>query len=598
MKSKLFAALAPIILLLACAERASAQWQTQTLTIKPGWTAVYLFVDASYTNLDYLVGSDPGNPITEIWMWQPNVSSVQFVTSAQNPITGSSQWANWERLGTGQPSTLAALAPNAAYLIHSTATTNYTWKVKGNPVSPNYYWTTTGINFIGFPTVTNAPPLLDTFLAPVPALSTIATIFQYGGGNLSANNPAQVFAPHAVTVNRGQAFWITTPSYANTYFGPFQVVSLGNGAAFGASASSTSLRLINTTHAPVTIKLTLQPSEAPPAGLPAIAGVPPVIVRGTLNPDNLTYAALSLTATNALSWTLAPQGQGGSDIAVILGVNRAVLTNNPAGFFAGILRFTDTSNLTEVDLPTSAQAGSYAGLWVGNARLSQVSNYLKNYQRDPDGNLSQNTNGSYMVTSVNTNLGPVASSATYPMRLILHNDGTNVNLLQRVFYGAGVFSNTVVATGESALDPSQLSNARRITAVQFPWTPTNQTWLFSGKLLPGGLLKTSTSVKYDDYANNPFLHVFHPDHDNLDTTFQKQLPIGSESYQIDRSITMNITAPANDYNSLTQFGQSFSGAYLETITMTGLAFATRTFNVAGAFTINRISSIGTLTQGH
>jgi hypothetical protein len=47
-------------------QQVDAQWQTQTFQVKPGWTAVYLHVDPSYTNLDYLVGSDPNNPISEI----------------------------------------------------------------------------------------------------------------------------------------------------------------------------------------------------------------------------------------------------------------------------------------------------------------------------------------------------------------------------------------------------------------------------------------------------------------------------------------------------------------------------------------------------
>jgi len=61
-------------------------------------------------------------------------------------------------------------------------------------------------------------------------------------------------------------------------------------------------------------------------------------------------------------------------------------------------------------------------------------------------------------------------------------------------------------------------------------------------------------------------------------------PIGVESYQIDRLITMQITPPGQDFNSLVQFGQTFSGAYAETITLTGIGYATRTFNVAGSFT--------------
>lgn len=59
-----------LVLLLGLARCSQAQWQTQSILIKPGWTAVYLFVDASYANLDYLVGRDPNNPIGEVWLWQ------------------------------------------------------------------------------------------------------------------------------------------------------------------------------------------------------------------------------------------------------------------------------------------------------------------------------------------------------------------------------------------------------------------------------------------------------------------------------------------------------------------------------------------------
>jgi len=598
MKKNSLAALLSVLLMGVGTRPAIAQWQTQSLLIKPGWTAVYLFVDASYTNLNALVGSDPNNPIEEVWLWQPTVSSVQFINNPLAPVTGSSQWANWERLNTGLTGTLSTLAPNSAYLVHSTATTNYTWKVTGQPVAPSYAWSATAINLVGFPTVTNQPPALDTFLAPAAVLSA-ATIYDYVGGNLSSFNPSLVFAPHAVQVLRGQAFWINETNAVNNYFGPFQVTVSGSATAFGAGAGSATLRLINTTPSAVTVNLTLQPSEAPPApNLAAIVGTPPIVVRGALNSSTLAYAVSNLSATIPQSWTLAPQGQAGSDIAVILGVNRTAMTGAPGALFAGILRFTDSSGYTEVDLPTSAQVGSYGGLWVGNAQVSQVSNYLKTYATNTDGTTAQYTNGpnagAYIVTSLNTNLG--ATSASFPLRLIIHNDGVNVNLLQHVFYGSDVNSNTIVSTGQSALDPAQLGTARRISSVQFPWTPNNQPWLFSGQLAPGGALTRTVTVQYDDQASNPFLHTYHPDHDNLDSTFQVEQPIGVESYQIDRLITMQITPPGQDFNSLVQFGQTFSGAYAETITLTGIGYATRTFNVAGSFTLNRLSSISTLTQ--
>src|SRR5580658_4491248 len=141
MKNKFLAASLCAAIFLGLGYSAQAQWQTQSLLIKPGWTAVYLHVDPSYQTLNNTVGADINNPIQEIWLWNVSGSTAQYVTSPQTPLTTSSQWLNWERLGTGQPSTLGRLVPNGAYLVHSTATTNYTWKVQGLAVAPSYAWT-------------------------------------------------------------------------------------------------------------------------------------------------------------------------------------------------------------------------------------------------------------------------------------------------------------------------------------------------------------------------------------------------------------------------------------------------------------------------
>jgi hypothetical protein len=593
MKTTFLAVLATLTVLFGSIRPAEAQWQTQSLLVRTGWTAVYLNVDLSYTNLDGLIGSDTNNPIYEVWQWLPTASTIQFVTSPQTPVTGSSQWSSWIRNG-GVGTSLVSMIPNAGYLIHSLAATNYTWSVKGKPATPNFIWTTPGINLVGFSTVPVSPPPFDNFLSLVPQLQALAQIYQYVGGNLGAQNPAQVFAPHTVPVTRGTAFWISSPGYYNNYFGPFQVALPGTGVVFGDSTSQNSFHLRNTTPSTVTVQLRLLPSESPPAGQPLIADVPPLVVRGALNSSNLTYSASNLTTSSVLSWTLAPQGQNGSDIVINLGLNRANLNGSPGTFYAGILKFTDSANFTEVDIPVSARTASYSGLWVGSASVLQVANYLKIYQRDQNNNPVLGTNGAYVVTGVNTNLGPVSSA--FPLQLILHNDGTNVNLIQRVFYGSDPYSNSIVTTREGSLDPGQLGNARRITAVQLPFTATNRTWLCSGQLIPGGTVTATVDLPYDDQASNPFLHTYHPDHDNLDATFQNQLPVGSESYEITRQITLSVNSPGTDFASLTQFGQSFQGAYTETITMTGLSAAKRTFNVAGTFALSRISPIAVLTR--
>jgi hypothetical protein len=184
----------------------------------------------------------------------------------------------------------------------------------------------------------------------------------------------------------------------------------------------------------------------------------------------------------------------------------------------------------------------------------------------------------------------------FPLRLILHNSGSQVVLLQRVFYGLGPGSNLVVATQESALDKSHLDTARRISAATFPWSSANEPWPMSGQFTPGGTLKVTVPLAYDDQASNPFLHTYHPDHDNLDATFQNKLPRGSESYDVTRQISLTLNPPGTDFDSLTSAGQSLNGVYLESIKVVGLGGSSRDFTVSGGFTLVRVSPISLLSR--
>ena len=574
---------------------ARAQWQTQSLLIAPGWTAIYLHVDASYQTLDQLVGADLSNPIAEIWLWQPPPATLQYITSPQSPVLGNNQWSNWGRIGLGVSNTFNTLVPNAAYLVHSTAATNYTWVLKGKPVPPSYSWTATGLNFNDFPTPPINPPAFDHFLSLAPALQTAAEIYRYAGGNLGTTNPSRLFAYHTTPVLRGQAFWLRAGSLYNNYFGPFQVSFGGAGGVnFADVLSQFSFHLSNLTATNVSVSLRLLPSESSPAGQAPVAPIPSLLVRGALNTSNLTYGFTYLVPGGTLTWTLPPQGQSGSDIVVVTGLNRSAITNSPGTLLGGILQFTDNFNFSEVDVPVSAQPTSAAGLWVGNASVTQVGNYLKIYQTNLNNQPVLSSNGNYVVTGINTNLGAVAQA--FPLRLIVHNDGNNVFLLQRVYYGLGPASNTVVATSQSALDPAQLSSARRISATHLPWSAANTPWPFTGHLAQGATLTATTVLTYDDQASNPFLHTYHPDHDNLDATFKRELPQGSESYEVTRQITLNISPPGNDFAGLTSASQTIYGSYQEAITLAGLGGATRTFNATGAFALNRISTVPTLTR--
>jgi hypothetical protein len=209
----------------------------------------------------------------------------------------------------------------------------------------------------------------------------------------------------------------------------------------------------------------------------------------------------------------------------------------------------------------------------------------------------QTNRGSYLLDGpIKIDMGTVARP--FPLRLIVHNSGSSVKLLQKVYHGVGVHSNIVVATKEDFLLAAQISQARRISAVHLPTSAGNIPWDFTGTMQQGGSVTASVPLDYNEQASNPFLHSYHPDHDNLDAQFTSTLARGNESYGVTRQITLSFTAPENDFASLTQGSQDLGGNYTEEITFQARGSQIRQYRVLGNFTLKRISDLATLTTSN
>ena len=576
---------------------ASSQWITQTNFLKGGWNAVYLHVDASHATITEVLAD--ATDVEEVWLWSPPTGE-QFFDSPQAPTESGSQWSKWTRsLGASSP--LQRLIPNSAYYVRVNASlTDYSWTVKGKPVAPRYQWSSSGLNFIGFATP-SGPMGYERFFLPAAALLESAEIYRSPGGAFGSGNPLRLFDFARTTFTRGEAVWMRVNTGFNRYFGPFEVSLPGSRViSFGADGTQYSFRLRNQSPTTNTITLRLIASETPPTGQTNIVGVPPILVRGAIDPANLLYGAVPLIAgstdleTRTYSWVLPPKGKPGSDVQVVLGLARDQLLGNPGDLSAGVLQFTDDQGLMRMDLGVAAVKSSMAGLWVGEAQVSQVVQYLVNYQRDPVGKpvvkLTEK-DGAYAAVSTNEILGSVPRA--FPLRLIMHDDGTNSFLLQRVFLGSDITTNPIVATEQRFLDPERLGAARRISAVHLPWSASNTPLPMT---LVSNVYRASIVTPYDAVGANPFVHQYHPDHDNLNATFTQMLPRGRESYGITRTIWLSPQVAATDYLGQTVGSLERKGIYDETITVEGAGASTRTFKVVGTFKLNRISPIATLTR--
>jgi hypothetical protein len=588
-----------LLLVVLSTQSMNAQWLTQSIRLKPGWSAVYLHVNASHALVDDVV-SDISNPISEIWLWQPPATTAQYVNSPQEPSAPNSQWAVWDRSPVVADS-LIRLTGNSAYLVLNTNATDYVWNLKGRPVTPQNSWTTSGLNFVGFATPAASPPSFDDFLQPAPTLHLNAEIYRYAGGELSSTNPVHVVPPlyRNTPVNRGEAFWVRGGGAYNHYFGPYDVsVPNGTGVGFDVNLGTYRVRLKNTTAIAQTVTLDLVASETPPAGQSNITALPPILIRGPFNNTNLTFGHTVLNAQQH-TFELTPSGEEGSEYDLVLGLDRSAMTGPAGSLYAGILRFGDTNGLKQVDVPVSATVSDTTGLWVGQANITRVGQYLKTFQRDDNGqpvSSEISSNGApYVVTATNTAMAGVAR--TYPLRLILHNGATNnARLLQRVYYGMGIQNEFVVAIRQASLDATKLASARRISTAHLPFSHANESWSqVSGGVGLGGSLSFNVTMDYNDHAANPFLHTYHPDHDNLQSDFKTVAVTGAESYSVSRAITLTFTQPGTDFASRTTTSDGLVGTYAEVITFHGRAGASRQFNISGDLALQRVSPIATLT---
>jgi hypothetical protein len=92
---------------------------------------------------------------------------------------------------------------------------------------------------------------------------------------------------------------------------------------------------------------------------------------------------------------------------------------------------------------------------------------------------------------------------------------------------------------------------------------------------------------------NPFKHVFHPDHNNLDERFEQASPEGKESFTVTRTIALEFSD--TDALGLTppSWGESeLGGVYHETIT--GLHRAP--IRIRGNFRLVRASRVVALND--
>ena len=585
---------------------AKAQWQEQVIRLNPGWNAVFLEVQPEPSTSELAFANVP---VLSAWMWDKPGQVVEFVDDPTKLVPGRAEWKTY--LPKGDPhyavKNLFDLEGGRALLVNLGGNQPVDWKITGRPKVPKYQWLSDSYNLVGFPLEPSSTHTFGTLLASSAAHANKPVLRLEASG---AWLPVTDLAKERVVP--GRAYWVFT-SGPSTFAGPIEVATTqGQRLDFGDFGVLGSLSLGNPGTTPRTYFLDLRPSQTPPVGQAPLAGEVPFRYR-RLSVDPQTGSA----SVDWIEWTnrLSIQVPAGEAVEVRVEPQRTRVKSaaQPGSVdYQSLLVVSDTNGFRRT-LPVSMRIASRfgtstarsakgakssvppdpkAGLWVGNVLIDQV-----NFSAHPSDPVS---------------LRPAKSE--FDFRILVHVDvGGRARFLQRAMVGqrsstaTGGETRLVIMTDEDLAQRLGVTGVgfrsdrpvvRRFSAPAFGFqTPISMEGLGQFGV---GRLSCSVTNGFNDPLN-PFKHLYHPNHDNLDPRLENpKLPEGIESFTVTREVQLTFsekdlwlsTNRPNAY--LPGFGDArFTGVYEETI----LGVHRRPIRLGGTFNLQRAVSVGVLNDG-
>ncbi|MBT3294299.1 MAG: hypothetical protein HN919_06825 [Verrucomicrobia bacterium] len=572
---------------------ATAQWQTQDIALEPGWNAVQLLVQPSQSGCSAVFSN---TPVDRVFWWRKETTSFEFHLDPADLVPRSADWEYWFAHDSGASSFGALLAGETYQIMVDSNAAPFVLSVKGQVVLNPKRWVAGEQNLVGLPVIPGETMNFGDFFGFSPNFdinSSAETLFRVAADGSSQ----RIWQPFLTGIRRGEAYWVTAGDDASDFNGPTRVTlrSGGRQLDFGASVAPRTLVIENGTVTNRTIRIRQLPSEAPPAdgGGPALIGMVPLVFRQNLTDDD--YIPLPLDfVTNVL-----PE----SSLELNLAPDPARLTNGVAdAAWQSVLSVTDENNtehsVATVDSRLGVRcAGSLTellestGLWVGTVKAQKVNRARTRVGVDP---------------TWDTTL-PVPVSQAFEFRVIFHvNEAGETHLLQRVLVAwlpdgdvvdtpAGAYTNGVIellsdeTEAEAYLLAHPDATITRISSTCFPFMePVAGTGGFGAS----ASLVCMVELPYDDPVN-PFVHRYHPDHDNQEyfNDVPTALGEGKESFTIQRTLWFDFS-PTDP--------EAGAGSPQWGVTRTGGSFReqiqglNKTIYVAGSFRLQKISDVGVL----
>ena len=471
----------------------------ETLTIEPGWNAVY--IESTPTNA----------PCDEFFAGTPVVSAAAYrsgadaATAQYDAIGGEIVQApvvylQWVRGNTG--STLETIVGGTTYLLF--ATNSATINVCGVPRPPRMTWrkvssveTNEYFNLVGVSSG-EATVSIDGYFGEGPFGLTksgrsICTIGGQDAGSPELKNAGFILGRQQ-PIPSGRAYALTSTCAGDW---PGVVGVQESSVFFGPDSNYASVRVLNCGTTNHVFRFSLAPSATGETMPPISRRLPRV---NAIDAPGYTNVVMDS------EWEVSLASDDFTDQVFTL--DRSALAAGTE--YGAILVVEDLgASKMRVRIPIivrQAEAGAVAypaGLWVGEIALSQVSELG------------------------DTNRVPVKAGGTLKMSVMMHVDTNGTcRLLQRAV--AGVDTNGVTRLFKNPADvPEDVEESRRISTVMMSVDT------------PVVAATASTNPKFGEdvdfswvvgatASDNPFRHAWHPDHDGKKADYSDYLPSGDD----------------------------------------------------------------------
>lgn len=565
------------LLLGAFSAQAQVATYQQTIELQPGWNSIWVQVQPEANHMSEVFAN---LPVASVWRWIPTEAGARFIQDPAEGLQNVEGWFAWfpEPRPEAFLSNLFRINANTAYLIRLEGTQPRQIVLEGRPELIPLRWQTDAFTLTGLPVAPVNAPSFGEFFANSQAHQS-QPIYR-----LQANGQWQVVNPASTTIREGEAYWVYTQGNSS-YQGRLDVVlEQGESVEFAAAVDEIRFVLRNR-------------SDLPGSFLVRRLGgnTMPIAFR---NED---------VDTGDVGWPFLPaslvlDAPPRDNVFLTLGAVRREFSANR---MEQILEVTDEfgerrllhvggNTLQPFVAPVRGSAGrmadgiSLAGLWLGEVEINAVSE------------------------SQQAGVLPEAAPQSFSQRFLIHVDSSGqARLLKDVIqmWQEGVVApsaidpsrNEVVESGRYVLltDPGLIglftgsvnrdgaSVGQRYSTVAYDFEGDSQ--LFDGEFGPGNQLNTTLVIE-PDLPTNPFLHRFHPDHDNRDPQF---LNFQAEAYQVVRELRLIFALEDPLGATPPGWGETIVGGFFEE-SITGLH--KNAIFTSGQFRLRRMSSVPVLNQ--